>query len=147
MFLRSLIFLLRLNIVPPNTPLRMKYFAYTSCLIKKKNRMTSYEYIILRVILQAYIKLLLKNSPHAEISGLLKKLKLSPMNQSNHSNKNQMGGGGDRISSLKTCSTVFCSTIIIFYWVYGNIPYELIYFLRKVVITNCNYIDSDVFKN
>lgn len=90
MFLRSLIFLLRLNIVPPNTPLRMKYFAYTSCLIKKKNRMTSYEYIILHVILQAYIKLLLKNSPHAE-------LKLSPMNQSNHSNKNQVetvGGWG-----------------------------------------------------
>lgn len=49
--------------------------------------MSSYEYIILRVILQAYIKLLLKNSPHAE-------LKLSPMNQSNHSNKNQVGGGG-----------------------------------------------------
>lgn len=116
----SLIFLLRLNIVPPNTPLRMKYFAYTSCLIKKKNRMSSYEYIILRVILQAYIKLLLKNSPHAE-------LKLSPMNQSNHSNKNQVETvGGGMISSLKTRSAVFCSTMIIFYWVYGNLPYELI---------------------
>lgn len=122
-----MIFLLRLNIVPPNTPLRMKYFAYTSCLIKKKNRMSSYEYIILRVILQAYIKLLLKNSPHAEISGLLKRLKLSPMNQSNHSNKNQVETvGGGMISSLKTCSAVFCSTMIIFYWVYGNLPYELI---------------------
>lgn len=89
--------------------------------------MSSYEYIILRVILQAYIKLLLKNSPHAEISGLLKKLKLSPMNQSNHSNKNQVETvGGGMISSLKTRSAVFCSTMIIFYWVYGNLPYELI---------------------
>lgn len=121
MFLRSLIFLLRLNIVPPNTPLRMKYFAYTSCLIKKKNRMSSYEYIILRVILQAYIKLLLKNSPHAEISGLLKKLKLSPMNQSNHSNKNQVetvGGWGYDFQSkdMFRCVLFYYDHILLSLW-------------------------------
>lgn len=128
MFLRSLIFLLRLNIVPPNTPLRMKYFAYTSCLIKKKNRMTSYEYIILRVILQPYIKLLLKIVHMQRSVGCWKSLSF-------HQWINQIipiktrwkrWVGGSRISSLKTCSAVFCSTMIIFYWVYGNLPYELI---------------------
>lgn len=115
MFLRSLIFLLRLNIVPPNTPLRMKYFAYTSCLIKKKkNRMSSYEYIILRVILQAYIKLLLKNSPHAE-------LKLSPMNQSNHSNKNQVetvGGWGYafQCKDMSCCVLFYYDHILLSLW-------------------------------